>query len=182
MLDSININKMRKVNFTKRNMIAIAICLTGLVMVSCGGGNSSKQGSTAKTLESKEQAVPAKEIVPDKPKIEGIFGEYGLTDKDIVLDGATFEPDAGYNEAHKGKRIMAMATFPNWDEAAGKAAWPGFVEKLKKAVAGIDDSGDPTPVDDTNKRWSSYYNYGGKKARIVATQMGATIQLEIYWA
>jgi hypothetical protein len=47
---------MKSVNF-KISVIALAI---GLVMASCGGGNSKKQGSTAETPASKEQVAPAK--------------------------------------------------------------------------------------------------------------------------
>lgn len=47
---------MKSVNF-KINVIALAI---GVFAVSCGGGNSKKQGSTAETPASKEQTAPAK--------------------------------------------------------------------------------------------------------------------------
>ena len=110
--------------------------------------------------------------------VDGIFGEYGITDENIALESAMFVPDEGYNKTHNGSRIMAMAAFPNEDEAAGKAAWPGLVENLKKAVAEISNSSEVI-TEDTETCWSAYYNYEDKEVYIVATQMGAKIQIEV---
>ena len=165
---------MTKMNL-KNSVIAMAI---GLSVVSCGGRGGNQQSGTA-TSETQTETVSSGSVV--KPKVEGIFGEFGLTDADVTPQGATIEPNAGFNEVNKGKVIMAISLFPNWDEAAGKAAWAGYVENLKKAVTKADDTGEIILVEDDDEKWSAYYTYGDKRVYIRTLQQGAQISLNVSW-
>ena len=156
-------------------LIALAI---SLMFAACGGKGDSKQQEATK---SETQTETAKSGSVTKPKVEGIFGEFGLTDADVTPQGATIEPNAGFNEVNKGKVIMAISLFPNWDEAAGKAAWAGYVENLKKAVTKADDTGEIILVEDDDEKWSAYYTYGGKRVYIRTLQQGAQISLNVSW-
>ena len=69
---------MTKVNF-KNSVIALAI---GLVMVSCGGGNSKQQQSTAETPESTEQSATTSESKIDLSR----FTAVEIPKWDIVQD------------------------------------------------------------------------------------------------
>ena len=150
----------------------------GLMFAACGGKGDSKQQEAATT---ETETETAKNGSAAKPKVEGIFGEFGLTDADVTPKGATIEPNTGFNEVNKGKVIMAISLFPNWDEAAGKAAWAGYVENLKKAVTKADDTGEIILVEDDDEKWSAYYTYGDKRVYIRTLQQGAQISLNVSW-
>ena len=83
---------MTKVNF-KNSLIAVAI---GLVMVSCGGGNSNKQSATTETSE--QQAAPAVEVKStDKSTVADYLAHFGLTEDDIKPTGfVSFEGPDGW--------------------------------------------------------------------------------------
>ena len=78
---------MKKVNFTMRNVVAIAIFLAATMSVSCGGGGANKQQQSATTETAKtEQATPAKDV--DLRTVAGFLSQFGLTESDIKPEGA----------------------------------------------------------------------------------------------
>jgi hypothetical protein len=189
----------------KNSVIAVAI---GLVMASCGGRGGNQQSGAATTETKTEQAKGSSAA---KPKVEGIFGAFGLTDADVTPKGATVTLDGVYtklNDSH----IQATALFDNWNDAAGYAAYPGYIADVMKAIAKADDYGRPsvktkdgtptlrsktydemvseglfpTEADIDKERtvrasWECHYTYGGKRVRFTVDVLGAQYQIIAYF-
>jgi hypothetical protein len=194
---------MKRVNF-KNSVRALAI---GLSVVSCGGsGNKPQQLATSET-----KTEQAKSSSAAKPKVEGIFGEFGLTDKDVTPKGSTLTLDGVYTKLDDS-HIQATALFDNWNDAAGYAAYPGYIADVMKAIAKADDYGRPsvktkdgtptlrsktydemvsegllpTEADIDKERtirasWECHYTYGGKSVRFTVSVLGAQYQIIAYF-
>jgi hypothetical protein len=159
----------------KGTKVGITVLLLMALSLAACSGKKENNGSSA---NGSSQSASQSNSGGSSNTVSGMFGEYGISDEDIAIDGVTFELNEGYNKVNKN-RTQALALFPNWDDAACKAAFPDYAENLKNAVAKIDP--DMTIVTDSEKRFDAYYKYGGKKAYIITNPQSAQIQLEISW-
>ena len=205
MSNLINNKKMTTVNF-KNSLIALAI---GVAVVSCGGRGGNQQSGAATSEAQTETAKSSGNTV--KPKVEGIFGEFGLTDADVTPQGSTLTLDGVYTKISE-EHIQATALFANWNDAAGYAAYPGYIADVMKAIAKADDYGRPsvkmkdgsvtlqpktydemvseglfpTEADIDKERtikasWECHYTYGGKTVRFTVSVLGAQYQITAYF-
>ena len=189
----------------------IALLAVGLVLVGCSGKkNSSVSGSGGTTTESRASGGNTPSGSNEKPKVEGIFGAFGLTDKDVTPKGSTLTLDAVYtklNDSH----IQATALFDGWNDAAGRAAYPGYIADVMKAIAKADDYGRPSvntkdgtptlhpktydemvsegllPTEanvDAGKTiqasWECSFTFSGESVRFTVSVLGAQYQITAY--
>ena len=189
-------------------LVIAVLAIMALVLVGCSGkSNTNSQSSNS---NNSTQSVSQGGGNTEKPKVEGIFGAFGLTDADIKPEGAEVTLDAVYtklNDSH----IQATALFANWNDAAGRAAYPGFIADVMKAIAEADDYGRPsvnmndgsvalqpktydemvsegllpTEADvDAGKTiqasWECSFTYSGESVRFTVSVLGAQYQITAY--
>jgi hypothetical protein len=172
---------------------------TVMFATSCGGNANKKQSADTAT----ESATGTKADAPKKETVSGIFGQWGLTDAAVTPARATLAADASYNEANGPDNLLASATFA--DDAAGEAAYPGYISSLMKTLASLDDYGKPSVPDgsgsifpktydamvsegllptasdpDGDASWLVSYTYGGKSVYVHIMEMGMIYMINMY--
>ena len=179
------------------------------LLTACGGGGGNSSTPSGGNNSTSTPPTTSGNNTPsggdEKPKVEGIFGDFGLTDKQVTPEGATTTLDGVYGKVDDS-HIQATALFPNWDDAAGKAAYPDFIKNVMKAIAEADDYGRPsvddgtgtlrsktydemvsegllpTETKDDGTRWECRYTYGGKEVAFsVSLSGGAQYQITAYF-
>ena len=189
-------------------LVIAVLAIMAMVLVGCSGkSNTNSQSSNS---NSSTQTVPQGSGNTEKPRIEGMFGGFGLTDDDVTPQGATVTVD-GYYTKLNDSHIQATAQFANWNDAAGRAAYPGYIADVMKAIAKADDYGRPsvdmndgsvalqpktydemvsegllpTEADvDAGKTiqasWECTFTYSGESVRFTVSVLGAQYQITAY--